>query len=148
MHIWCPVILRPFTLRHFSKRWKIHFSKIYYFLIVCFFFMFWNFDVFLHMPIFVIRDYWLILGLLIFVKLLEFLKRSMVRGIRYLFIFQAKDLLNLCLNLNECQWICVYKRYPYKHKLFWYLITLDYSVTSQNANLFVMKNWSSFFPGS
>ena len=49
-------------------------------------------------------------------------------------------MLNLCLNLNEFWSVCVYKRYPYYQKPFWYLITLAYFASSQNANLFVLKN--------
>ena len=40
----------------------------------------------------------------------------------YFLIFQPDDMLNLCLNFNESQPICAYKRYPYKKSVcspFW-----------------------------
>ena len=33
----------------------------------------------------------------------------MIKGGMYFLIFQPKDMLNLCLNLNESQPICAYK---------------------------------------
>ena len=37
-------------------------------------------------------------------------------GGRYYLIFQPKELINLCLNLNESQSIYFYKRYAYKKR--------------------------------
>ena len=67
------------------------------------FIYFGNLDVFLDTLILAIKAFWLISDLLTFAKFVESLKRSMVSRGRYFLIFQPKDMLNYCLNLNESQ---------------------------------------------
>ena len=79
---------------------QLHFfsEKLLFFLIVCALFIYFrNFDVFLHMPIFIIRVFQLILDVLTFAQCVEFLKRSTVSGGRYFVIFQPKDMLKACV---------------------------------------------------
>ena len=67
-------------------------------------------------------------------------------GGSYFLIFKPKDMLNLCLNLNESQPIYAYKCYACKKectcisckcKPFWQFIALAYFAISRNANHFV-----------
>ena len=95
-------------------------------------------------------------GALTFAKFVEFLKRSTVRGDMH-FIFQPKDMVNLCLNLNESQPIYAYKCYAYKKRVYlhssqkqtnlvvqFHLPTLP--LNKMQTFLF-MKNRPSFLPG-
>ena len=81
-----------FTLRYFSERYNKTFSiflvEIYLFLMVLFFFLYvFEILMFFASAYFAIRAFCLILGIWTLAKFVEFLKRSMVRGGRYFFIF-------------------------------------------------------------
>ena len=91
---------------------------------------------------------------LTFAKFVEFLKRSTVRRDMH-FIFQPKDMVNLCLNLNESQPIYAYKCYAYKKSVLTFLakanqfgssISFAYFAVKQNANLFVHEKQTKLSP--
>ena len=99
--VWRSNILCTFILRHLFKIYKtvsILLAKTLIFLFMFFvsFFLsiFGNFDVFLHMLILAIREFWLMWDVITFAKFAEFLKGSTVRGGRDFLIFQPKDMVN------------------------------------------------------
>ena len=100
--------------RHLSEKYKtvaVFLVKIYYFLIVCFFFYFGNLDIFSHMLIFAIKAFPLIWAVLTFAKFVQFLKRSTVKGGRYFLIFLPRDMHTSYLNLKESQPIYAYNAF-------------------------------------
>ena len=54
------------------------------------------------------------------------MKRKTVRGGRYFAIFQPKDMLNLCLNLNESLPKYAYKCYAYKEEILGFSANANY----------------------
>ena len=88
-------VWRPKILIYILSLWDIF--KITKNLFKFFFLIYFgNFDVFSPEFIYAVRAFWLISGVLTFVKFVEILKRSTVGGGRYFLIFQSKDMLNLC----------------------------------------------------
>ena len=110
-------------LRHLLKRYKTFLiflvkNDCFFQQFVSFLICFANFcKVFLHVLIFAVRAFWLISGVLTFVKSVEF-RKSTVMGGRYFLIFQPIDMLNLSLNLNESQSMYAYKRYGYEKRVY------------------------------
>ena len=108
------------------------------------------------MHIFAIRAFSLILDVLTFTQFVEFLKRSTVRGGRYFLIFQHKDMLNLCLNLNNSQPIYAYKHYHYDKRVWLHssqmqtILVVNYIISllcrCRNADLFVHEKLTKLRP--
>ena len=117
-----------------------------------FFIYFRNFGVFLHMLIFAIIAFWLILGVLIYTKFVKFLKGSTVRGGRYLLIYQAKIcIIYAKIWMNISQYILLKVRVPLHSSQTQSILTVNYisllcRLWKCKPFLF-MKNWPSFFPG-
>ena len=68
----------------------------------------------------------------------------------YFLIFQPEDILKLCLNFNEYQTICAYKRYTYKKSSFTARMSLEALVDLSKINLSgqkikVMCHFSLFY---